>query len=81
MQDVIRKRRLEFDAGWKDFAMSFMSIRKTLTPSGKQLTYATSRSEEASHGDLAWATMNAIANEPLESMGGENSNSGFIEVC
>lgn len=81
MQDVIRKRRLEFDAGWKDFAMSFMSIRKTLTPSGKQLTYTTSRSEEASHGDLAWATMHAIANEPLESMGGENSNSGFIEVC
>lgn len=80
MQDVIRKKRFEFDAGSKDIAVSFMSIRKALTASGRQITYATSRTEEASHGDLAWATMHAIANEPLESQGGEDSHQSYIEV-
>lgn len=80
MQDVIRKKRFEFDAGSKDLAVSFMSIRKALTASGRQITYVTSRSEEASHGDLAWATMHAIANEPLESSAGEDSHSGCIEL-
>ncbi|MBC0370870.1 terminase [Escherichia coli] len=27
--------------------------------------YEASRSEEASHADLAWATMHALLNEPL----------------
>uniref|UniRef100_UPI001CDB3D35 terminase ATPase subunit family protein n=1 Tax=Escherichia coli TaxID=562 RepID=UPI001CDB3D35 len=68
--DVVRKRRLEFDAGWTDLAQAFMAIRKTLTPSGRQVTFEASRSEEVSHADLAWACMHAIINEPLESSGG-----------
>ncbi|MCA7941566.1 terminase ATPase subunit family protein [Burkholderia cepacia] len=77
-QNVIRKGRLEYDAGWTDLTASFMAIKKTITPSGLQVTYTTTRSEEASHGDLAWACMHALANEPLE--GATSTNSGFMEI-
>lgn len=80
MQDIIRKQRLEFDAGWTDLAQSFMAIRKILTPSQRQITYVADRNEEISHADIAWATMHAVYNEPLESLGGANSNSGYIGV-
>ncbi|EMW47125.1 terminase-like family protein [Escherichia coli 2770900] len=42
-----------------------MAIRKTMTSSGRSATYEANRSEEASHADLAWATMHALLNEPL----------------
>ncbi|MCL1074816.1 terminase ATPase subunit family protein [Shewanella dokdonensis] len=64
--DVISKGRLEFDAGWTDLAQAFMSIRKTLTASQRQVTYESSRSEETSHADIAWATIHALYNEPLD---------------
>ncbi len=76
--DVISKGRLEFDAGWTDLAHSFMSIRKTLTASGRAPTYEASRSDETSHADIAWATMHALSNEPLE--GTNSTNSGFLEI-
>lgn len=47
--------------GWKGFAL----VCKTMTSSGRSATYEASRSEEASHADLAWATMHALLNEPL----------------
>ena len=80
MQDVIRRQRLEFDAGWTDLAQSFMAIRKTLTASQRYVTYVADRKDEVSHADIAWATMHAIYNEPLESLGGANSNSGYMGV-
>lgn len=80
MQDVIRRQRLEFDAGWTDLAQSFMAIRKTLTASQRYVTYVADRNDEVSHADIAWATMHAIYNEPLESISGANSNSGFMGV-
>lgn len=76
--DVITKGRLEFDAGWTEMAASFMAIKKTTTPSGRQITFEAGRSEETSHADLAWATMHALSNEPLE--GQTAQNSGFMEI-
>jgi uncharacterized protein YjcR len=76
--DVISNGRLEFDAGNTDIAASFMAIKKTLTVSGRQVTYQAGRSEETSHADLAWATMHALFNEPLE--GATAANSGFMEI-
>jgi uncharacterized protein YjcR len=76
--DVIRKRRLEFDAGWTDVAASFMAIKKTITPSGRQITFNAGRSEETSHSDLAWATMHALLNEPLE--GQTTTNTAIMEI-
>ena len=70
--DIISKGRLEFDAGHTDIAQSFMAIRKTITAGGGQVTYKADRSAEASHADLAWATMHALSNEPLEGQTGTN---------
>jgi len=75
---VMAKGRLEFDAGWSDVAASFMSIKKTMTNSGRQVTFEAGRAEDISHADLAWATMHALAHEPLESDGGEISTGGFM---
>jgi len=73
-KDVITSGRLEFDAGWTDLAQAFMSVRKVLTQSRRQVTYDTTRSEETGHGDLAWACMHALDNEPLEGRTGTNSS-------
>ncbi|MNT87057.1 Terminase-like family protein [compost metagenome] len=75
--DVISKGRLEFDAGWTDFAASFMSIRKTTTAAGGRVTYQAGRSEETSHADLAWACMHALAHEPIE--GVTTTNTSIME--
>lgn len=73
--DIISHQLLEFDAGHLDIAQSFMAIRKTVTASGSRSTYEASRNEEASHADLAWATMHALSNEPLQ---GEAAHTGNI---
>lgn len=73
-KDVISSGRLEFDAGWTDLAQAFMSIRKTMTASGRQSTFEAGRSEETGHADLAWATMHALDNEPLEGSGGRSTS-------
>lgn len=41
-----------------------------MTASGNRSTYEASRSEEASHADVAWATMHALVNEPLSAGSG-----------
>ncbi|ERI52112.1 terminase [Pseudomonas sp. EGD-AK9] len=77
--DVIRKSRLEFDAGATDIAQALMAIRKTMTPSGKSFTYTAGRSEATGHADLAWALFHALFNEPLE--GRTSSNTAIMEIC
>lgn len=72
-QQLISHRRLEFDRGWRELAMSFMTIHKSSTSSGRHITYQASRTNETGHADLAWATMHALLHEPLqdiESTGG-----------
>lgn len=75
---VIGKGRLQFDAGWTDVAQSFMAIKKTMTPSGRQVTYIAGHSAETGHADLAWAVLNALSGEPLE--GTTTNNSSFMEI-
>lgn len=65
-KDVIANGRLEFDAGWTEIPQAFMSIRKTMTTSGRASTYESGRNEETGHADLAWAIMHALDNEPLQ---------------
>lgn len=76
--DIISHRRLEFDAGHTDIAQSFLAIRRATTASGNRPTYEASRSEEASHADLAWATMHALFNEPLQGEAANTSN--IVEI-
>ncbi|MEE1953267.1 terminase ATPase subunit family protein [Aeromonas sp. 75A] len=70
--DVMNNGRLEFDSGWNDLAAAFMSIRRGVT-AGKMPTFESSRSEEVSHGDIAWATMQALLHEPLAGANGTNT--------
>ncbi|MDE1715535.1 oxidoreductase, partial [Chromobacterium amazonense] len=74
----INNGRLQFDASHNDIAAAFLSIKKTSTPSGRGVTFAAGRSEETSHADLAWATMHALAHEPLE--GATSTNTSFMEI-
>jgi uncharacterized protein YjcR len=75
---VVGNARLQFDAGWTDVAAAFMAIKKTVTPSGRQVTYEAGRNEETGHADLAWAILHAISNEPLEGMAARTT--GFLEI-
>lgn len=75
---VVGNARLQFDAGWTDMAAAFMAIKKTVTASGRHVTYEAGRSEETGHADLAWAVLHAISNEPLEGTTGRNT--GFLEI-
>ena len=59
-KNVIGKGRLEFDAGWTDLAHAFLAIRRTLTASGRNVTFDAGRNEETGHADLAWACMHAL---------------------
>jgi uncharacterized protein YjcR len=74
-KQVIGKGRLQFDTGWTDIAAAFMAIRKTLTASGRSVTYDAGRSELAGHADLAWAAMHALDYETLagDVVGGRSS--------
>ncbi|WP_313473151.1 terminase large subunit domain-containing protein [Rouxiella badensis] len=76
-QMVIRSGRFEYDAGMMDIVTSFMTIRKFITQGG-QTSYASDRKRGSSHGDLAWATMHALQNEPLGNDAGSGTES-FVE--
>ncbi|MGV6473519.1 terminase ATPase subunit family protein [Azotobacter vinelandii] len=77
--DVIHNGRLEYDAGWTDLTSSMMAIRKTMTASGRQMTYVAGRTDATGHADLAWALMHALHNEPLE--GQTAANTSIMEIC
>ena len=74
-KNTIARGCLEYDVSATDITQSFMSIRKTMTSSGRSATYEASRTEEASHADLAWATMHVLINEPLTVANGQLSSS------
>lgn len=63
---AIKAGRFQFDAGSRDLAAHFMAIKRELTPSGRSVTYAAGRGGNTGHSDLAWACMNAMSFEPLE---------------
>lgn len=79
-QDTVRRGRLEYDAAWNDVTASFMAIKKTLTASGRSVTYEAGRSEETGHADVAWAIMHTLINEPLEAPQTGGARRGFLEI-
>lgn len=78
-KDVISSGRLEFDAGWMDMAHALVSIRKTMTDSGRHVTYKSGRNDETGHADLAWALLHALAHEPIE--GRSEARTNILEIC
>lgn len=63
-QDVVRSKRIQWDAGWHDVAAAFLTIKKGTT-NGGQITYSASRTDATGHADIAWAVMHALQHEPL----------------
>ncbi len=68
-QMLIRAGRLEWDASFTDIRDAFLAVRKKVTPAGF-ITYETARKRGVSHGDGAWAVMNAVYHEPMGSESG-----------
>lgn len=75
MLQLIRAGRWEYDRSERQLINAFNAVRKVKTPGGL-ITYDTDRSRGVSHGDLAWANMLAIINEPL----GQESGSGSFAM-
>ena len=78
--DVIMKRRLEFDRDFKDLAGALMSIRRTMTASGRKVTYEASRTKDSGHADLAWALLQALFNEPIQAAIGADVGTSTVEI-
>lgn len=78
MQNVVRKGRFEYDAGWSDISAAFMAIRPTIV--GKTVTYTARRNGQIGHADIAWAIMHAVSNEPMDaSAAGQGATVEFSE--
>ena len=76
-QNVVRRGRLKIDTAMLDIVSAFVSIKKTLTTSGRNVTFKAGRGGEDGHADLAWATMHILMNEPLD---GKEKPKGTMEI-
>lgn len=76
-QNVIRRGRLSFDSSWLDLISAFVSVKKTLTASGRNMTFKAGRGGDDGHADLAFATMQILMNEPLD---GNMTPSSRLEI-
>jgi len=80
-KELFQRRRLHFDSGLIAVAKSFLSIKKALTGSQKQMTLVASRSKETSHADSAWAIMHALERAPVaDNLNPVNSGKSRIKV-
>ena len=77
-KELVRTRRLLWDAGWNDLMRAFMSIRRVQTASGNAITFEADRSETTGHADLAWATMHALDGQTLRSMAPDGQGSPAV---
>lgn len=78
--DLILKGRLEFDADFKDLALAMTMIRRTLTASGRKVTYEAGRTKTSGHADLAWALLQSLINEPIQAAIGGDGGSSSVEI-
>ncbi|PZR37165.1 terminase large subunit domain-containing protein [Caulobacter segnis] len=65
LQDTFRRGRIEIDTGATDLFAALVTIRRTITESGRRMTYESPRSATTGHGDLAWALLMALHLEAL----------------
>lgn len=78
MHALMRSNRVEWEIDNKDITAALLSIRTVETASGKNITYASGRSKDLSHSDVAWAALQAFYQEPLD---GISTGRGIVEVC
>jgi len=77
---LMRRGRLQWDAGWSDLAQSFMAIRRDMTAAGGAATYTAGRNKKTGHSELAWAAMHALHHEPIEASA-DDDGGAFVEIC
>ncbi|MBI0277281.1 oxidoreductase [Hafnia alvei] len=75
---LIRAGRLEYDSGMMDLVRAFMTISKKVTDGGI-VTYESARTRGNNHGDLAWATLHVLYNEPISSDSGGSDGASVME--
>jgi uncharacterized protein YjcR len=66
--DVIENGRFKYKAGDHEITRAFLMITKTTTGSGL-ITYASNRSTDSGHADIAWSIMHALNYEPINNDG------------
>lgn len=71
---IINRRSIEWDAGAKEIVSAFLTIKKTITPSGGHTTFKASRTEATGHADLAWAIMHAFEGEGMAAIDGDDTD-------
>ncbi|MEO1852700.1 terminase family protein [Chromohalobacter sp.] len=79
-QHIIERGRLEFDSRDVIIAQSFTAIRRELTASGRQFTFTAGRNAQTGHADLAWATMHALNNEPIDVLAEGERGGAIMEM-
>jgi uncharacterized protein YjcR len=57
---IIADKRFEYDENDKTLPLAFMSIKQKVTPQTNQITYYSTRTKKAGHGDEAWACLQAF---------------------
>ena len=73
MLQIMRAGRWEYDRAERELVAAFNAVRKGEN-TGRLYHLRNGPREGISHGDLAWATMLAVINEPI---GGEGENERF----
>lgn len=77
MHALMREKRVEWELDYKDITAAFLNIRTFATASGRNITYASNRTKESSHSDVAWAALQVFYQEPLD---GKLSGGGFADT-
>ncbi len=82
MMQIVNRRQIEWDAGDTEIPLAFMTIKKTITPSGGHTTFKASRTEATGHADVAWAIMHAFEGEAMMSVEGtvETTQTSIMEL-
>ncbi|RVU83821.1 hypothetical protein EOL70_13415 [Leucothrix sargassi] len=58
--DLFETGRFKYDINNKAIPLAFMTVYETTTAKTGQITYASRETQEAGHGDLAWAFMHSF---------------------
>jgi uncharacterized protein YjcR len=74
---MLHRCEIEWDSGWSDLSAALMSVRQTMTESGKYVTYRSGR-DSTGHADLAWALMHAL--EPMPTTGANGAKKSSLEI-
>ena len=77
MHSLMRNKRVEWELDCKDITAAFLNIRTFATASGRNITYASNRTKESSHSDVAWAALQVFYQEPLD---GTLSGGGSVDI-